>query len=341
LSAFLLFAAFYLLFRFDPSQNPHQGKPSAIRIFGVGLLLGYSVVTEFPAVLIAVILTLYAFYILHQVGVLHKGLLVAGLAVCAVGLMLYNTTVFGGPFKLGYSNSELWTAQHSVGFMSLTFPHADAAWGITFSLFRGLFVLSPVLLLAVPGFVMWWRSGRYRAACWVALLSTLSMFLFNASSIMWWGGFSIGPRYVLPGLPFMALAIVFVVDRATLDLRAAPPSAPHRPTVWLSVLIIALSAWSFITTWGMTLAEQAFPTDVVRNPLMTYALPNWQVGNIARSFGTVFGFKGLAALLPLAAMVAAVGVVWAIVGSWSARRHDPVPSSRLGEHIHTVADSTL
>jgi hypothetical protein len=350
LSAVLLFAAFYLAFPFDPSQNQSQTKPSAMRMFGIGLLLGYSVVTEFPAALIAGILTLYTLYVLYRVGALLKAVpMVAGLAICAAGLMLYNTAVFGGPFKLGYSNSELWTAQHSAGFMSLTMPGWEAASGITFSLFRGLFVLSPVLLLAVAGFVMWWRSGRLRAAFWVALLSTLSMFLFNASSIMWWGGFAIGPRYVLPGLPFMALAIVFAIDPATArQTQPAIMQRTQRPAAWLLGLVVVLSLWSFIATWGMTLAEQAFPSDAFRaNPYIEHALPNWQVGNIARSLGTIAGFKGVTALMPLAALLSAFGAAWWLAGSWIARpsglsrASDSTQADRLSEPARPVTGSNL
>jgi hypothetical protein len=352
LSAVLLFAGFYLLFPFDPSQNPGSAKPNVIRMLSVGLLLGYSVVTEFPAALIAGILTLYALYVSYRVGALTRAApMIAGLAICAAGLMLYNTAVFGGPFKLGYSNSELWTAQHSAGFMSLTMPGWEAASGITFSLFRGLFVLSPVLLLAVPGFVMWWRCGRLRAAFWVTLLSTLSMFLFNASSVMWWGGFAIGPRYVLPGLPFMALAIAFAIDPATTrQTQPAIMQRTQRPAVWLLGLIAVLALWSFSATWGMTLAEQAFPSDAFRiNPYIEHALPNWQAGNIARSLGTIAGFKGAAALMPLAALIAALGAGWWLASAWAARptglshaaSSTSMPADRLSESARPAADSTV
>ena len=63
--------------------------------------------------------------------------------------MAYNTYIFGGPLTLGYSYSELWVDEHNTGFMSLTLPHWASSWGITFSGFRGLFYISPVLLLAL------------------------------------------------------------------------------------------------------------------------------------------------------------------------------------------------
>lgn len=311
LAAFLLFAAYYLVFMLSRDLEGRPGAPGAMRMLAVGVLLGYSVVTEFPAALVAGILTVHALYVLYRARALRRApWLFGGLAACAAGLMLYNTTVFGGPFKLGYGSSELWEAQHQTGFMSLTLPYWDAAWGITFGLFRGLFVLAPVLLLAVPGFVMWWRSGRCRDAFWVSALSVAAMFLFNASSVMWWGGFAIGPRYVLPGLPFMALAIPFAIDPATR--RAASSAA--RPQPWLIALVAVLAAWSLVATWGLTLAEQAFPSDALRaNPFLEHALPNWASGNIARNLGTIAGLRGVSSLAPLIGVVGAIGIAWWIM----------------------------
>lgn len=311
LSAALLFIAFYLLQR---HSAPATANPSAPKLLFIGLLLGYSVITEYPTLLVAMAILAYAFFVLRRRGAWpHIAFMLISMAACAAVLLIYNTVVFGGPFKLGYSNSELWAAEHGAGFMSLTFPHIDAAWGITFGWFRGLFILSPVLLLALPGFVMWHRSHRLRAEFAVALFSVLAMFLFNASSIMWWGGFAIGPRYLLPALPFMALAIPFVIDPA---MRGET----NRRPAWLTLTIVLLSVWSFIATWGMTLAEQAFPSDAMRdNPYLQFALPNWLAGNIARNLGTIAGLRGLAGLLPLFMLVMLIALCWWLLSRQNAR----------------------
>jgi hypothetical protein len=296
LSAACLFAAFYLAFT-------STGQLSTRALLTIGLLLGYSVVTEYPSVLVVGILFLYTFYRLRdrrRIGwVMLTGALVAG------GWMIYNTAVFGSPLELGYSHSELWTEQHHTGFMSLTLPHWKAIWGITFGRFRGLFVLSPLLLLALPGFVLWWRSGESRSAFWVALAGVLALFLFNSASIMWWGGFGIGPRYLLPALPFMTLPLVFV-------LREWGERA------WLRGLIAVLYAWSLIATWGLTLAEQAFPPDTLRDPLVEYAWPNWQVGNVARNLGMFLRLPGILSLLPLL-----MGVIALLIALWLLCRRGP------------------
>jgi hypothetical protein len=303
LSAALLFGAFYLVFT---AFYPKSSYMSSLRLLIIGLFLGYSVVTEYPTLLMVGILYLYTFYILYRQGCWPRiGWVTLSASLVAVGWMGYNIAVFGGPLELGYSHSELWAEQHHTGFMSLSLPHAEAVWGITFGAFRGLFVLSPWLLLALPGFWLWYRSGEHRPEFWVALASVLTIFFFNASSIMWWGGFAIGPRYLLPALPFMALPVVFVWR-------------VWGEKLWLKAFFIISFAWSLVATWGLTLAEQAFPSDAIRNPLLQYAWPNWLAGNIARNFGTILGFKGVWSLVPLLVVLGLVAAGW-----WFLNRRDP------------------
>ncbi len=304
LSAALLFGVFYLLFA-------GQNWLSIKSLLAVGLLLGYSVVSEYPSVLIVGILYLYSLYVLYRqsnwsrIGwVTFTGVLVAA------GWMAYNMFIFGGPLELGYSHSELWQDQHHTGFMSLSLPHWEAMWGITFGLFRGLFFLSPLLLLSIPGFGLWWLSSEHRVELVVALASVLAIFLFNSSSIMWWGGFAVGPRYLLPILPFMALPIVFVFRQ-------------WGDRMWLWGLTLVLFGWSLIATWGLTLAEQAFPSDTIRNPLIEYAWPNWQVGNIARNFGTVLGLPGLWSLALLLIILMLIGLGWGVLSQRSESGFSP------------------
>jgi hypothetical protein len=284
LAAALLFGAFLMAYAGKEGMRPG-------RLVVIGVLLATSVVTEYPAAIVAGAIGVYAWAMLIRKGQGRAvGWLVLGGAPLVVGWLSYNTVVFGAPWNLGYSYSTLWTAEHQVGFMSLTVPSVESTWGITFGAFRGLFVLSPLMLLSAVGFVAWWRSGRLRAEWWLAASASLGMAWFTASSAMWWGGFAVGPRYLLPALPFLALGLAFALK--------AWGSMPIMR--WTTV---GAGVWSLFATWGLTLAGQAFPSDALHNPLAQVALPSWLAGDIARNLGTMGGLRGAYSLLPLAAAV--------------------------------------
>jgi hypothetical protein len=138
------------------------------------------------------------------------------------------------------------------------------------------------------------------------------MFLFNSSSIMWWGGFAVGPRYLLPMLPFMAVSLVTVFRE-------------WKGRAWARVSSVALGIWSLVATWGLTLAGQAFPPDTLRNPLVEYAWPRWQVGNVARNLGVFLHLPGVLSLVPLL-----VGIAALLAGLWLLSRRGPGPATESG-----------
>ncbi len=145
------------------------------------------------------------------------------------------------------------------------------------------------------------------------------MLLFNGSSIMWWGGYAVGPRYLLPALPFIALPLALTLERWL----------QHR---WGRALIAGAALWSLVAVWGLTLAEQAFPPDTLRDPLLEYAWPNWLAGNVARNAGTIVGLPGAWSLIPLLLGLAAL-FTWSLYGRMPLLRRvgdsslDPAPAT--------------
>ena len=287
LVAALLFAAFVLVF-----QCPRGGigRP---RQLAVGCLLGLAVAAEYPAVLIAGVLVSYGLW-------RHGGRWLAAGAVGAAGPLVivaaYHWLIFATPVPVAYRYSALWQQRHSIGFLSLTFPHWDALWGITFSRYRGLFLLSPVLLLSFPGLYALWRRRTHRAEVVVSVAAIVAFFAFNSSSAMWWGGFAIGPRYLVPVLPFLAWPLIGFVER--------PGQA------WRRFVFAGLALISWLSVWGMSWAGQHFPEDTRRFPLREYAWPHLAVGDLARNLGTLVGLSGWWSLLPLAFLTSAIGCGW-------------------------------
>ena len=125
LVAFLLFAAFYLVFK-------HQGQRiPGIQMFLVGMLLGWAIITEYPAVLIAGGIALYALWSQRSIGTVLWGTL--GALVPGGLLMAYDWAIFGSILPRGYLYSVNSHHLHDVGLVSITYPPADALWGITFA----------------------------------------------------------------------------------------------------------------------------------------------------------------------------------------------------------------
>ncbi len=286
--AFCLFAAFYLLFH-DRSNS------RALSLIAIGFLCGWALITEYPSVLIVAGIGLYALY---RVRDWRKWIwLGLGGLPPLVLAALYNWTIFGTPLPVGYEYSELWQDVHQQGFFSITAPSVEAIWGITFSPYRGLFYLAPFLLLSIPGFFFFWRAKSYRAEFWVALWSVTIFFLFNGSSVMWTGGFSVGPRYLVPMLPFLALPIIFVFE-----------AIRNR---WLAIVVGLLAVVSWAIVWIETIGGQSFPQNQA-TPLLDYSLPRLLAGDIARNVGMILGLRGWMSLLPL--VLLACGMVF--IGLW-------------------------
>jgi hypothetical protein len=280
-SAFLLFGAFAMLFAV------RQARLGRRWLVVAGCMLSSAVVTEFPTGLIAGVVGLYALLALRdRLGVVLR--LAVGALPPLIALVWHDMGAFSTPLPVGYFHSALWADVHQTGFLSLTYPHLDALWGITFSLYRGVFFLSPYLLLALAGYQVLWRRG-FRAEVGVLLGAPLVFFLFNASSAMWQGGFGVGPRYVVASLPFLALAAGIGVARLW-QTRALRP------------FIVALVVWSFFAIWAETIGGQAFP-DTTPNPLFDFSLPKLAAGDIARNMGMLVGITGWASLLPLVPIV--------------------------------------
>ena len=286
ITAILLFVVFWILLRIK------RGELGTRYLGLAGFLLGYSVITEYPTVFAAGLLFLYALAILKDKR--QAAWMVVGGIPPVLALMIYNTSIFGAPWEFSYKYSELWVDYHHTGFFGTALPNPKALWGITFSPYRGLFFLSPFLLLALPGF--WWllRRPLHRLESLVSLLIVASMILFNSSSKMWFGGHSVGPRYLVPILPFLAWPVIAFLDRQAIPMRR--------------LIFGVLAAASVACVWIETVAGQEFPK-YSPYPLFDYSWPRLVRGDLARNWGTILGLTGGYSLLPLLAIVGVLALV--------------------------------
>jgi hypothetical protein len=279
--AALTLVSFYILFRIKRQELSER------YLWLVGLLLGYVLITDYPSVFIVAALFFYAASFLRDWRRLAPVVL-AGIPSGAL-MVFYNLSTFESLLPIGYKYSELYQDLHSQGLISITYPRLEALYGLTFSPFRGLFFLSPALLLAIPGFVIWYRRGSYRAEWWVCIGSAVATILFYSASVMWWGGFAVGPAYLASMIPTMVLPIAFYLVQ-----RDRSP--------WIGTIAVGLTVASVLLIWAETIAGQSFP-DLTPNPLFALSIPALMAGDIARNLGMIFKLRGQLSLLPLLLLV--------------------------------------
>jgi len=270
------------------------------RLFTVGFLLGAGVLFEYPTALAGLPIALWAVWRARGLAVAFG---ILGAVPPLATLAASNWIAFGTPRPVGYEHSALWQEQHSTGFLSITYPHLDAIWGISFSPFRGLFFFAPVLLLAVIGAVIALREPKQRSLVIVTLASFSALFLFVASSAMWWGGFAVGPRYLVPVVPMLAIPIGAVIARINASELATRLAG--------LACVATLAGVSALLVMATTFAGQNYPPDTIRRTLPNYVRPALQDGDVARNVAMIVNLSGIASLIPLTIMLA---VGFALIG---------------------------
>ena len=112
----------------------------------------------------------------------------------------------------GYAHvsNPTFAAGMSQGVLGVGWPRPSVLLAMFFGRARGLFYVAPVLLLAAWGLGRGLRQPptRRRALTAVAMLAAFA--LMNAGYYMWWGGAALGPRHIIPALPFLALGLAWL-----------------------------------------------------------------------------------------------------------------------------------
>jgi hypothetical protein len=121
------------------------------------------------------------------------------LALSMIALAAYNVARTGYPLDLGYASDETFSN-----------PLWRGLAGYLASPGKSLFLFSPILLAAIFGIPALLR--RDRAAALLSLGVVLAYPLLYAGWFMWWGGWSWGPRFLVPVLPFLSMFLAPVLD---------------------------------------------------------------------------------------------------------------------------------
>lgn len=220
-------------------------------------------------------------------------------AALPVGLTLYyHHSCFGGLFQFPYyyESYPLFNLAHQQGIAGVAIPanpeelirYLDRFWRLLISPYRGLFFYSPFLIFGVSGMIGMVRSERWRREGILFLFLSGVYFLFLAGFSDWEGGWSMGPRHLIPLLPFLATGAVYFLAN----------TRPERRLLW-GVTLAVLGLISLIFTWVGTVTFPYFPKEF-SNPLYEFAGKLLAQGRLAPTIGELFGLRGWARIWPTA-----------------------------------------
>jgi hypothetical protein len=293
--AVLLFTGFtlvYIIGRDDAIRGPWTRRlvqnPDATALLA-GAVLGLAVLFEYPPALIALLIGIYALTRLRPGHIVYMAVGAAPALMIVVG---YNTAVYRNPLIFGYTSgaSVNFAQQQRMGFGGFAWPPSfEAIYSLSIFPYRGLFFMSPFLLLAFPGYFLWKRRGGSE---WLLFLAIPVLFFFAITMFSgWWGGLATGPRYLIPMIPFLGFPVIFVLDGIS--------RLPRRTTMrWLVYGLIALSV---VITWAQTITGYA--PEGERYPLFAQTIPTLEQNYIYLNRGQNLGLDGTQALIPLFAFL--------------------------------------
>lgn len=252
------------------------------------MLLGFFAVAapfaEYTAVLFVV--PLLAALFLCTAGWQKKSELVllavlGGLLPAAAGLYAHHE-MWGSAVKTGYSflENQSFAEAHAVGFFGISLPRPTVFLRALFGAEAGLLFYSPYLVLGFFGLISALRrrglsrSGLPWSLAVASLAALLFEFYFISAHSNWRGGWTVGPRYIIP-----VVVLLTVYGLETLSVRGA------------RLLFPALAGLSILNT-GFAAALYPHLSEVYINPLVTFLWPSYRDGYSTYGLAHVLGLQG-------------------------------------------------
>lgn len=260
-----------------------------------GAALGWAVVVEFQSVVAGAAIGGWALWRLRALPMRDRSRLIAAAIIGGVAaglpLIAYNLIAFGTPIKLGYQGVVGFEGMQQ-GLFGITYPKPDIALALLFGVRRGLFWVAPILIVAPIGLALMVRDPRLRDLGWLAITVAVVELMINAAYAYWDGGYSTGPRHLVPAIPFLALGLAPLwVALGTMRARVMVGGL-----LGLSVLLNLIIAATDIN------APDTAPFPLWR-PIIAEDLANGRFRDLPSEFWGWLPGQGMAAYLVLAVVL--------------------------------------
>lgn len=188
---------------------------STAQAAAAGALLGAAIWVR-PTHVLAALVFLIALFVRDRKHALAPAVVLSAIVCFSGAAYLWrNIYLFGSPFDFGYPTA----AEGGKALNTFHTPLLTGLFGYIFSPGKSIFIFAPLLLLAIAGWRTLWRRNRGLAT--VALLAPITYMLFFARYTQWEGGYSYGPRYLVPALALGGLALGPALERSERWVRTS------------------------------------------------------------------------------------------------------------------------
>jgi hypothetical protein len=276
-TATLLLAGFYVCWRVIRGEGPIAWLVLS------GALLGLAVVAEYTSALPAIAVAAYAVFAMSgptQDRARAAAFVMLGALPTAVVLGWYHLACFGGVLETGYRHlaDVAYQPWHEGGFLGIKTPTWTAFVGSFFSPLRGLFALSPVLILGFAGLPAVWRRRRdstqefARIVMFTVILCMGYVYFTSSFSYESWG-WTTGPRHLTGLVPFLLLPVGVVFNETK--------------STWLRGVWTGLALSSIVVTSALTFVN--YIPDDVSNGVFGLSVPLTATGFTVPTLLSFFG----------------------------------------------------
>jgi hypothetical protein len=291
-SALLVTLAWFTLLGFPGRRVSLSAGQAALG----GAAAGFAVSTEYPTVLIVVVI--FATLLLRRTTFPILAYAIAGAIAGAIPALLYHQLAFGAPWITGYGLKAHgdFQAIHEQGILGVSLPKLESLWGVLFSARRGMLFYCPLLLLMPVGL---WRMVEKRG--WrdagPILMATAAYVLFAAGFVDWPAGWCAAARHLIPIVPLVAAIALF----------GAAGLSEHRWGAAIVVILITVSGANALLSIALT---PYFPPEFGA-PLAQLVLPSLADGaGFSNLLSSAIGVAPTVVVL-LIGLIVIAALIWA------------------------------
>ncbi len=295
------------------AEKPARPRRDAINGLLTGVLLGWAAVVEPTAAPAAAMIGAFGLWTLRRIEPRRQTVIAAtallGALVGLLAIALYNAAAYGSAFHIGYENSIAFPGHHQ-GLMGVSWPRPEILYELIFGGYRGILWFAPLVAAAPFGY---WAAFRVLpiATALTLLGVPVAYFLAISGFVYWSGGWTTGPRFVVPSLPFLILPLALLWQRCGEGARLA-----------LLGLAVVSAADALVCASVSMITPARFA-----NPLLDFIFPIF-VGGGVRDLLTYAGLGGPVTLAAIPLLwVALAAILAATARTMPAASPRPLPAA--------------